>query len=251
MHFFKYHGLGNDYLVLDPAGLPAPLNAAMTPEWAVAICDRNRGVGGDGIVYGPLPVDGLPADHFACQIWNPDGSIAEVSGNGLRIFARYLRDACYVDVAATACTLQSGGRAVTVTYHDDGDIGVALGRATAARLPSLPVTDAAELAEAWTVDVGNPHCVFFPVETVTIDADLAHRWGPRVEVADLFPNRTNVQFVRSLNRHRLHIEIWERGAGYHWPAAVPVAPPPWPPCRRDEQIRLSPCKCRAAHCAST
>lgn len=216
MHYHKYHGLGNDYLVLDPKTLPSPLDGCMTAAWAAAICDRNRGVGGDGIVYGPLCLDGLPADHFACQIWNPDGSIAEVSGNGLRIFARYLRDAGYLDMFATVCTLHSGGRAVSITFGagEDDAIGVGLGVATASRLSSPPVADADELGDAWTVNVGNPHCVFFPVEGVTVDAVLARRWGPRVEVAELFPNRTNVQFVRVLDRHNLYIEIWERGAGY-------------------------------------
>ena len=127
MHYHKYHGLGNDYLVLDPKTLPSPLDGCMTAAWAAAICDRNRGVGGDGIVYGPLHVDGLPADHFSCQIWNPDGSIAEVSGNGLRIFARYLRDAGYVDRFATECTLHSGGRAVSITYGAGKDDSISGG----------------------------------------------------------------------------------------------------------------------------
>lgn len=216
MHYHKYHGLGNDYLVLDPKTLPSPLDGCMTAAWAAAICDRNRGVGGDGIVYGPLRMDGLPADHFSCQIWNPDGSIAEVSGNGLRIFARYLRDAGYVDRFATVCTLHSGGRAVSITFGagKDDTISVGLGVATASRLSSPPVADADELGDAWTVNVGNPHCVFFPAASVTVDAVLARRWGPSVEVAAHFPNRTNVQFARLLDRHNVCIEIWERGAGY-------------------------------------
>lgn len=215
MHFHKYHGLGNDYLVLDPARLPHPLNRQMTAAWAVAICERNQGIGGDGIVYGPLRVDGLPADHFACQIWNPDGSVAEVSGNGLRIFARYLADAGYIDASATRCTLHSGGRTVPITFADNGHvISVGLGRATVMKLPTAPVSGADELGEVWAVNVGNPHCVFFPTDATAVDATLAQRWGPLVETAPLFPNRTNVQFARAIDLHRLSIEIWERGAGY-------------------------------------
>ena len=86
--------------------------------------------------------------------------------------------------------------------------------ATASRLSSPPVADADELGDAWTVNVGNPHCVFFPAASVTVDAVLARRWGPSVEVAAHFPNRTNVQVARLLDRHNVCIEIWERGAGY-------------------------------------
>lgn len=213
--FHKYHALGNDYLILDPARQPAALAGGLTPAQAVAICDRRRGVGSDGIVYGPLPGEVRPG-HFACQIWNPDGSLAEVSGNGLRIFARYLVDAGYVVLESSrAATLHSGGREIPVSFGQTptAPIRVELGRAAILPTPeNLPADLIAALGPPTAVDVGNPHCVFFPAGPV--DAALARRWGPLVENHPAFPNRTNVQFVQVIGPRRIAIEIWERGAGY-------------------------------------
>jgi diaminopimelate epimerase len=226
MHFYKYHGLGNDYLVLDPAQLPAPFNHGLRSAWVRAICDRLRGIGSDGIVYGPLQ-EGSDrfARHFACRIWNPDGSEAEVSGNGLRIFARYLLDASYLPDPATvpslSCLLICGGRTIPVTYGDmvEAPIQVGLGQATIRPLsdlaiPPIEMASIAQLGQPWFVNVGNPHCVFFPLAELPLDRSLACYWGPLIETASSFPSRTNVQFARPLDRHRLAIEIWERGAGY-------------------------------------
>lgn len=213
--FSKYHALGNDYLVLDPVRQSGAMARGLKPAQTIAICDRHRGVGSDGIVYGPLPAETRPG-HFACEIWNPDGSTAEVSGNGLRIFARYLVDAGYISLdEANACVLHSGGRAIPISYgtQPDAPIRVDLGRASTAPGPErLPPDLPASLGPATLVNVGNPHCVFFP--DAAVDESLARRWGPIVESDPAFPQRTNVQFVRVLDAHTIAIEIWERGAGY-------------------------------------
>lgn len=218
-HFWKYHGLGNDYLILDPAHLPPPLNTGLTPAWTRRICDRHRGVGGDGIIFGPLSGEDAMDRVFACQIWNPDGSQAEVSGNGLRIFARYLLDAGYVrEPTKGPVFLHSGSRVSTVTYpaEPDGFIQVSLGQARLLPTPDLPADALAALGPGVAVDVGNPHCVFFPAEAgaAAVDAALARRWGPAIENHRAFPRRTNVQFARITGPDLLAIEIWERGAGY-------------------------------------
>lgn len=213
--FHKYHALGNDYLILDPARQSGAMARGLTPAQATAICDRHRGVGSDGILYGPLAEEIRPG-HFACEIWNPDGSIAEVSGNGLRIFARYLVDAGYVSLEETGdCVLHSGGRAIPIAYGKKADapIRVELGRASTTPGPgTLPSDLLAALGPATLVNVGNPHCVFFP--DAPINESLARRWGPLVESDPAFPQRTNVQFVRVIDSHTIAIEIWERGAGY-------------------------------------
>lgn len=213
--FHKYHALGNDYLILDPAAQPPELAGGLTPTQAIAICDRNRGVGSDGIVFGPLPGEDRPG-HFACQIWNPDGSLAEVSGNGLRIFARYLVDAGYVALAnSRTATLHSGGREIPVAYGQNATapVRVELGRAVILPTPTtVPSEMIAALGQPTLVDVGNPHCVFFP--DCPVDPALARRWGPLVENHPAFPQRTNVQFVQTGAPQRIAIEIWERGAGY-------------------------------------
>lgn len=237
MHFHKYHGLGNDYLVIDPARVPEPLAKQLTPDWSRAICERNRGIGADGIVYGPLnsaamvsPEEETP--HFSCQIWNPDGSRAQVSGNGLRIFARYLRDHGYVQprrlgVDGADCILYSANRRVEVRFGPalDDPIQIGLGKALllGVDIPvhvhaPLPSPSMALLERAALVDVGNPHCVFFVQEAATRTDDflrsLAHQLGPHVENAPQFPQRTNVQFAQIVDAHHARIEIWERGAGY-------------------------------------
>src|SRR5437879_13790644 len=101
MKFFKYHALGNDYLVIDPQDWPLPL----TPLQIRAICHRNFGVGSDGILLGPLPSDQA---RFALRVFNPDGSEAEKSGNGLRIFSRYLLDRLLVKDEEFAIKTQGG-----------------------------------------------------------------------------------------------------------------------------------------------
>ncbi len=219
MQFYKYHGLGNDYLIIDPATAPTPLNQPLVAPWAVAICDRQRGVGADGIVHGPLPQS--TDNSFACEIWNPDGSRAEVSGNGLRIFARYLLDAGYVAPvpdATIAFTLHSGGRAVPVLAHADGLISVTLGEAHVRFLQSVADLGLDEtndgLGAPVLIDVGNPHCVFFPDAHLPVNPALARQWGAQIEHAPLFPQRTNVQFARVRASNYIDIEIWERGAGY-------------------------------------
>lgn len=231
MHFYKYHGLGNDYLVLDPHHLPCPLCNGLKPVWAAAICQRTRGIGADGIVFGPLKYNGeapgpSSPNRFAYQIWNPDGSQAEVSGNGLRIFARYLLEAGYVVAEAgrapLGCALYNGARRVVVVYGADVDAPIRIGlgrarvveRAATARSLGLPEGEAQRLGEAILVDVGNPHCVFFPAPPRPIDQLLTMRIGPKVERATRFPRRTNVQLARALSTHHLAIQIWERGAGY-------------------------------------
>ena len=111
MKFWKYHALGNDYLVLDPKDLPAPLTTAQVKT----ICHRNFGVGSDGILLGPLPSKKAP---FALRIFNPDGSEAEKSGNGLRIFSRYLWDRKLVGQDEFA--IETPGGLVKSTVFDGG-----------------------------------------------------------------------------------------------------------------------------------
>jgi len=212
--FTKYHALGNDYIVMDPKDLPAPL----TTEQVKTICHRNFGIGSDGILLGPLP-----AENAKCglKIYNPDGSIAEKSGNGLRIFSRYLWDTKFVGNDEFAIQTD-GGRVLSTVYDGGKMVRVEMGKVSFASA-KIPVTGAPRevLNEAITVGgrtfdfcaatIGNPHCVLPLPE---ISAKLAHEFGPLLEVHPNFPNRTNVQFLKVLDRANIQIEIWERGAGY-------------------------------------
>jgi diaminopimelate epimerase len=203
MEFVKSHGLGNDYLVIDPARVDFPLG----PEQVRRICDRNRGVGSDGI----LEVDRPRGADFAVRIHNPDGSEAEKSGNGLRIFAKYLYDHGYTQ--ATRFTIDTLGGRVTATMILTGERGsvvrVDMGKATINREITRLEVEGREL-EVVVVSVGNPHCVSIVPDLTAVD--LFHL-GPRIETHPLFPQKTNVQFAQVLNRSEVKALIWERGAG--------------------------------------
>ena len=215
MRFSKYHALGNDYLVVNPDYHAGPLSV----REIIRICHRNFGLGSDGILWGPLPArDGA---DFALRIFNPDGSEAQKSGNGLRIFCRYLFDQGLVQHAPFKVHTQGG--VVSATVHDQGqNVTVDMGCVSfdSAR---IPVTGAARevireslvvAGETLTITaatIGNPHCVIERPATSTADV---HRLGPLVESHAMFPERTNVQFLTVRDRANIAIEIWERGAGY-------------------------------------
>jgi len=215
--FTKGHGLGNDYIVIDEADLPRPLDTRAIER----VCDRNWGVGSDGIL---LKVPSARAD-FGLRIFNPDGSEAEKSGNGLRIFAKYLWDHGHARGRTTFRVDTKGGVVECTCHVRDGRMSfvtVEMGRASF-RSAAIPMTgpdrDAVavplELPDgskvtATVVSVGNPHCVVFVDDLESID--LA-RVGPGLERHPMFPRRTNVQFVRVDSTGRVTIRIWERGAG--------------------------------------
>ncbi len=212
--FAKYHALGNDYIVFDPKNWRSPL----TPTQIKTICHRNYGVGSDGILLGPLP--SKKAD-FALRIFNPDGSEAEKSGNGLRIFSRYLWDKKLV--GKEDFTVETPGGIVRATVLERGQIvRVEMGRVSFWS-DEIPVAGPrrevineqihlrGERFNFCAATVGNPHCVL-PLKRIS--AELAKQIGPQLETHARFPNRTNVQLMRVLDRKNIQIEIWERGAGY-------------------------------------
>ncbi len=214
MQFVKYHGLGNDYIVLTPQETGGDL----TEHQIRLICHRNFGPGSDGILLGPLESN---EGDFGVRILNPDGSEAEKSGNGLRIFSRYLFDRGLV--GGDEFTIMTLGGLVRSRVSDDGaSVTVEMGGVSfdSERIPvdgpPREVINEEFEVEGQTLTfcaatVGNPHCVFLCDE---VSEAQARAVGPHVEVDARFPNRTNVQFMKVLGRHDIRIEIWERGAGY-------------------------------------
>ena len=216
MKFYKYHALGNDYLVLDPKDCP------VCPQGldVVKICHRNFGLGSDGILFGPEKSD--KAD-FKLRILNPDASEAEKSGNGLRIFSRYLFDTGRVE-ENKPFTVDTLGGVVSCTVSQNGDyITVEMGRVSfdADKIPVNGVKGEVINQEV-VIDgvaykyccatVGNPHCV---VPMKKVSSEIAHKIGPVLEnMTEKFPNRTNVQFLEVVDKNNINIQIWERGAGY-------------------------------------
>ena len=217
MRFYKYHALGNDYIVLNPADFPS-WQPAPTVEQIRVVCHRNFGVGSDGILWGPLP---SKQSEFGLRIFNPDGSEAEKSGNGLRIFSRFLWDQGLVK--NPTFTVETPGGHVKTVIKDGGKLlTIEMGKVSfdSTKIPvvgaprevlgeKIKIQDREFTFNAATI--GNPHCVIVLPE---ISEALARRYGPDLEVHPNFPRKTNVQFLKVIDRANIQIEIWERGAGY-------------------------------------
>ncbi|MBD2304614.1 diaminopimelate epimerase [Chroococcidiopsis sp. FACHB-1243] len=212
--FYKYHALGNDYIVIDPNMSNFNLN-----EIAIKlICDRNFGIGSDGILYGSI----FTEEKIALRIFNPDGSEAEKSGNGIRIFSKYLVDAQYIKTNKFGLTTLGGEVAVEILNPEATLIKVDMGTVTF-QSDLIPVTgllrqmvdtelhlDSLSLMVT-CLSIGNPHCV---IPVAQVSQKLATTLGTQIENHPIFPKRINVQFLQVLNRQNIKIEIWERGAGY-------------------------------------
>ena len=214
MKYVKYHGLGNDYLVMRPQDLERDLDVGQIQR----ICNRNFGIGSDGILLGPLE---SKICNFGLRIFNPDGSEAEKSGNGLRIFSRYLRDAGETDAdsftletlgGAVKCRVGQGGRNVTVEMGKVSFLSTTIpvaGEEREVLKENIRIGGTTFVFCAATI--GNPHCV---VLCDDISPAMARQYGPLLETDPRFPRRTNVQFLKVMDRENIGIEIWERGAGY-------------------------------------
>ena len=217
--FFRGHGLGNDYLVMDPKDLSFSLTASRI----TSICNRHWGLGSDGI----LALVPSRIANFGLRIFNPDGSEAEKSGNGLRIFARYLH--ATGRTKKQQFTVETKGGLVTITLHldrygDASSVTVEMGQATfqPASLPctltineliNQPIAAAGQSFTFTGVSVGNPHCVVFKQAGQSWSREDLLKLGPILENHAYFPNRTNVQLAVPTGPKELFILIWERGAG--------------------------------------
>lgn len=210
----KYQGLGNDYLILDPNKNKLQL----VGKKIELLCQRGFGIGADGILYGPLK----EGEKMYVRIFNPDGSETEMSGNGVRIFAKYLVDQGYVTQKKFTVYTENGGVEVEALNERATDFRINMGRATfcAGQIPvageerevvNEPFLFKDELYNATCTSVGNPHCIIM-MEKVT--PEIVQEIGPYVENNEKFPNRMNLQICRVIDPKNIQIEIYERGAGY-------------------------------------
>jgi diaminopimelate epimerase len=195
MKLSKWHGLGNDYLLVERDELAAPLTA----EQVKRICDYHFGVGSDGI----LEVVSADGDRAEIVIWNPDGSTAELSGNGTRIAARWLARRS----GAQEVRITIGPREVAARIGDGAEVELDVGAVEVGETETISV--GSEQVELTPVSVGNPHAV---IRREPERVELL-RLGPLVESHERFPERTNVQLVRVDNPNELTVGVWERGAG--------------------------------------
>ena len=194
MRFSKWHALGNSYLLIERA----ELETALAPDDARRLCDPHRGVGADGI----LEIVEVRGPEAEVVVWNPDGSTAELSGNGARIAAAWLARRSGV----AFLRLRIGARTVPARV-DGADVEVDLGEVDVGRPEAIEVDG--ERLEMTPVSIGNPHAV---IRRDPSREELL-RIGPLVENHERFPTRTNVQLVRAVSPNDLAVLVWERGVG--------------------------------------
>jgi diaminopimelate epimerase len=210
----RYHGLGNDYLVFDPNKNQLTLN----PKNVAMLCNRHMGLGSDGVLEGPFMEEG----QMSLKIWNPDGSIAKASGNGVSIFGKYLKDKAYAQ--KKNYTLLTDGGPVEITYlSDDGNrLRVSMGKVSfySDEIPVIgerrqvineEMIFGKSMYPVTCVSVGNPHCV---IPMVGISKELVCEVGEITRGIKYFPETINVEIMKVLDRNNIMIESFERGAGY-------------------------------------
>jgi diaminopimelate epimerase len=214
--YAKYHALGNDYLVVDPH----QVDLELTPERVRLLCDRHFGIGADGVLAGPVgPV--LAGRPVRLSLWNSDGTACETSGNGLRMFALYLAEHYLPDDEFVVRT-PAGDAPLRILDLSTGLVRVGMGRPSLdagdipllgaeGRAVALPLAVGGRELTVTCVHNGNPHTV---VPLPAVSREVACELGPLVAGHPRFPDRTNVGFLRVLDRGTVEIEIWERGAGY-------------------------------------
>jgi len=215
MEFTKMHGLGNDFILMEA---PSWEEAGYYQNYASFLCHRNFGVGADGLVItGP----DTEMDIFM-RIFNPDGSEPEMCGNGIRCVARYAHDHGLVKTNRIRVRTMAGPRypELIINNRQVEAIKVDMGEPEFKR-ENIPVkgegsnigirlqVDSKELV-ATTVSMGNPHCIIFVDE---VDKTPVSTWGPLLEVHEMFPARTNVEFVQVINNEEIIMSVWERGTG--------------------------------------
>lgn len=215
--FVKMHGLGNEYIVLESTNIDFPL----TEQAIMRLCNIHFGIGSDGIV---MKVPSAKAD-FGFRVYNPDGSEAEKSGNGLRILCKYLYDYGHAksrqfsletltDIVYADIVEEKNGKAMLIRVDMGKAIFASRDIPVNSDLPEFigqKVIAGDKEYEVNCVSVGNPHCVVIKKD---LDEDEIRTYGPLLENHSLFPNRINVQFAKVLSDHDARILIWERGAGY-------------------------------------
>jgi len=214
-NFAKYEGLGNDFIIVNNMDGSLMLN----PEQIAQLCNRNFGIGADGFIQArPSPV----ADFFMAY-YNSDGSLAEMCGNGIRCYAKYLVDEWLTNCKTLDIETRAGVKTLDLICDDGTAIGakVDMGEPIleAVKIPvrsdneqfiDQPLTIDDTTVQATCVSMGNPHCIVFVDDLKTAPVQTL---GPRIETSEYFPQKTNVEFVQVIGRNEIALRVWERGCG--------------------------------------
>lgn len=200
MLFTKMHGLGNDFIIIEAFEMAK--TELTEAELAQKICDRKFGVGADGLII-VNPPDVLTECDINWRILNADGSEPEMCGNGIRCFAKYVYDKALLKKNKFSVGTLAGE--IVPDVLEDGDVRVDMGA------PQVGlVNHNLEGHKITTVSMGNPHCIIFTNED---SAEMARTYGPQLEVNEMFPDKTNVEFVKVISRDKIKVDVWERGCG--------------------------------------
>ncbi|MEW6494780.1 MAG: diaminopimelate epimerase [Cyanobacteriota bacterium] len=216
IEFTKYHGLGNDFILIDNRAETEPIISA---EQAVKLCDRHFGIGADGVIFA------LPAQQtsdYTMRIFNSDGSEPEMCGNGIRCLAQFLADLEGTN-AKTQYRIHTLAGVITPKLEGEGKVKVDMGmpQLLAAQIPTTlveadqkvinaPLEVAGQTWEVTCVSMGNPHCITFVEDVAAIPLETL---GPQFEHHSVFPKRTNTEFIQVVRPDYLKMRVWERGAG--------------------------------------
>lgn len=216
IEFTKYHGLGNDFILIDNRASSEP---CLTPKQAVQWCDRHFGIGADGVIFA-LP--GQEGTDYTMRIFNSDGSEPEMCGNGIRCFARFVAD---LEGTHTSRSYQVHTLAgiMIPKLEANGFVTVDMGepRLLAAEIPTtltspdqrvvnVPLEVAGQIWQVTCVSMGNPHCITFVEDVAAIPLATL---GPQFERHPVFPQKTNTEFIQVMRPDYLKMRVWERGAG--------------------------------------
>lgn len=215
LEFQKYHGLGNDFILLDNRHSREPL---LTPQQAQQICDRNFGVGADGVIF-LLP--GHDGSDYTMRIFNSDGSEPEMCGNGIRCLAQFA--AQLEGQHQVTYRIHTLAGVITPERLADGRVKVNMGepRLLAGQIPTtlkaesekvvdMPLTVGDRVWQVTTVSMGNPHCIIFVDDVAAIPLE---QLGPQFEHHPQFPQRINTEFIEVTQGNYVKMRVWERGAG--------------------------------------
>ena len=217
IEFTKYHGLGNDFILIDNRSSSVPV---LTPEQAIALCDRHFGIGADGVIFA-LP--GENGTDYTMRIFNSDGSEPEMCGNGIRCLGVFLADLEGDSRTKDLYRIHTLAGVITPQLMADGQVKVDMGlpKLLAGEIPTTltaadtkvinqPLEVAGKTWEVTCVSMGNPHCITFVEDVAAIPLESI---GPQFEHHPAFPQRTNTEFIQVVSRDRLKMRVWERGAG--------------------------------------
>jgi diaminopimelate epimerase len=216
IEFTKYHGLGNDFILIDNRADTQPI---ITSEQAVQLCARHFGIGADGVIFA-LP--GEDAGDYTMRIFNSDGSEPEMCGNGIRCLAQFIADLEGAE-AKSEYRIHTLAGVMIPRLEGEGKVKVDMGmpQLLAAQIPTtlaqaeqkviaVPMQVAGQSWEVTCVSMGNPHCITFVEDVAAIPIEII---GPQFEHHPVFPQRTNTEFIQVVRPDYLKMRVWERGAG--------------------------------------